>query len=381
MPGAEATPPLDPGGRTSLDLLVSEATRQLTVCNACRYCEGLCAVFPALERRRVLEGSDISQLANLCHDCRACFDACMYDAPHEFAIDVPKALAAVRVLDYDRYVWPTRVPRLLRGWTGLVLAAVGSALLLLAVAVAYSGWPALVTAHPAAASPYDLVPYPALLAIMLAAGVYAVAVMFVAGRRFWSEVNTGKPPISARAVGQAIWYAATLRYLRGGGVDCYYPEDDKPSPVRRWLHSLLAYGFALCLVSTIAAGIEQDILGIDPPYSWLSVPVLAGTIGGFGLVLGGGGLIYLKSKSSTVTSVAAMTVKDYGLLAALTFLGASGLATLFTRETSAYGIVLLIHLAAVIQAFAMAPYSKFIHVIFRFEALVRDNVERSSNAK
>ena len=30
----------------------AEADRQLTICNACRYCEGYCAVFPALERQR-----------------------------------------------------------------------------------------------------------------------------------------------------------------------------------------------------------------------------------------------------------------------------------------------------------------------------------------
>jgi ferredoxin len=89
-------------GRTSLHLLVEEATRQLTICNSCRYCEGLCAVFPALERRQVIENGDVSQLANLCHDCRACFDACMYEPPHEFAIDIPKALSAVRLADYQR---------------------------------------------------------------------------------------------------------------------------------------------------------------------------------------------------------------------------------------------------------------------------------------
>ena len=29
-----------------------EAARLMTICNACRYCEGLCAVFPAMEMRR-----------------------------------------------------------------------------------------------------------------------------------------------------------------------------------------------------------------------------------------------------------------------------------------------------------------------------------------
>ena len=32
---------------------LAEADRLMTVCNSCRYCEGLCAVFPAMEMRRV----------------------------------------------------------------------------------------------------------------------------------------------------------------------------------------------------------------------------------------------------------------------------------------------------------------------------------------
>ena len=61
--------------------LLTEANRQLTICNACRYCEGYCAVFPALERRSVLREGDLALLANLCHDCRACYQACMYTPP------------------------------------------------------------------------------------------------------------------------------------------------------------------------------------------------------------------------------------------------------------------------------------------------------------
>jgi citrate/tricarballylate utilization protein len=54
---------IDIGARTSLDLLVQEASRQLDICNACRYCEGFCAVFPALERHTVLSQGDVSQIA------------------------------------------------------------------------------------------------------------------------------------------------------------------------------------------------------------------------------------------------------------------------------------------------------------------------------
>jgi citrate/tricarballylate utilization protein len=44
-----------------------EADRLMTICNACRYCEGLCAVFPAMEMRRTFAAGDLNYLANLCH--------------------------------------------------------------------------------------------------------------------------------------------------------------------------------------------------------------------------------------------------------------------------------------------------------------------------
>src|SRR5262252_7644570 len=80
---------------------------QLEVCNACRYCEGYCAVFPALERRRRFSAPDVVYLANLCHDCRACFYACMYAPPHEFGVNIPKALAEVREQTYAQYALPS----------------------------------------------------------------------------------------------------------------------------------------------------------------------------------------------------------------------------------------------------------------------------------
>src|ERR671932_181568 len=85
---------------------------QLEVCNACRYCEGYCAVFPALERRRRFTPGDVIYLANLCHDCRACLYACMYAPPHEFGVNLPKALAEVRERTYAEYALPRVVARL-----------------------------------------------------------------------------------------------------------------------------------------------------------------------------------------------------------------------------------------------------------------------------
>ena len=82
----------------------AEARRQLTICNACRYCEGYCAVFPALERLLEVTRGDVTHLADLCHDCRDCYTACMYAPPHEFAVNVPAALSAVRRHTQDEYL-------------------------------------------------------------------------------------------------------------------------------------------------------------------------------------------------------------------------------------------------------------------------------------
>ncbi|HEY0584059.1 MAG TPA: 4Fe-4S ferredoxin, partial [Chloroflexota bacterium] len=72
--------------------LLQEAERQMTICNACRYCEGYCAVFPAIELRTTFKAGDLVYLANLCHECRACFYACQYAPPHQIAVNIPQVL-------------------------------------------------------------------------------------------------------------------------------------------------------------------------------------------------------------------------------------------------------------------------------------------------
>src|SRR3569623_420404 len=84
----------------------AEVARQMQICNACRYCEGFCAVFPAMTRRLEFNQPDVHYLASLCHNCGACLHACQYAPPHEFAVNVPKALARLRVQTYEDFAWP-----------------------------------------------------------------------------------------------------------------------------------------------------------------------------------------------------------------------------------------------------------------------------------
>ena len=110
--------------------LIQEIDRQLTVCNACRYCEGYCAVFPAMELRRTFDEEDIVHLANLCFDCRACYNACPYTPPHDYAINIPAVMSQARVETYREFSAPRLLSKLFGGNTLLVGLTVAIAVLL-----------------------------------------------------------------------------------------------------------------------------------------------------------------------------------------------------------------------------------------------------------
>ncbi len=129
-------------GEIVLSAPEAEVARQLQICNACRYCEGFCAVFPAMTRRLDFGKADIHFIANLCHNCGACLHACQYAPPHEFAVNIPQAMAQVRGQTYADYAWPP-APGQLYQRNGLTLALVAglTLFLLLAVGCTARAWP------------------------------------------------------------------------------------------------------------------------------------------------------------------------------------------------------------------------------------------------
>ena len=60
----------------------------------------------ALHAERAFSDGDLTQLANLCHNCRGCYYACQYTAPHEFALNLPQALANVRQDSWEEFAFP-----------------------------------------------------------------------------------------------------------------------------------------------------------------------------------------------------------------------------------------------------------------------------------
>jgi citrate/tricarballylate utilization protein len=158
-------------GNEASALPLEEAQRQFTICNACRYCEGYCAVFPEMELRSAFTAGDVSYLANLCHDCRACYQACMYAPPHEFAIDIPALMAQARTASWREYARPRWLGALFeRGALALAVALVVGLVLSLAL-VALGGGLGLLDDPPRDAGAfYALVPHTAMVVVFASTG-------------------------------------------------------------------------------------------------------------------------------------------------------------------------------------------------------------------
>jgi len=356
--------------------LFREAERQLIVCNACRYCEGYCAVFPAMELRQAFTAGDITYLANLCHDCRSCYYACMYSPPHEFAVNVPQILSEVRQESYRRYSWPAPLSRLFTSvrMAAAVVAAAVAAVVALAFLLAGPG--RLFTAHAGPGAFYQVVPYWALVGPGVAVFCYWVGVWIAGGARFWRDTAAaGQAPATGRAVAGAVWEALVLRWLRGGGPGCPYPRAHASHARAVW-HMLVFYGFVAAVASTTIAFIDQDLLDRMPPYPLLSAPVVLGTLGGLAMIAGTCGMLVAKGQSDRAPASGPALGPDYAFVIVLGLASLTGMLTLVLRETAAMGIVLMIHLGVVAALFVTAPYGKFIHLVYRFLALVRNQVEQ-----
>jgi citrate/tricarballylate utilization protein len=355
--------------------MVQEAERQLTICNACRYCEGYCAVFPAAERRQAFSLGDVVQLANLCHDCRACYQACMFSPPHPFEVDIPHLMSGVRLAAYRHYAWPGALGVLFdRPRLAVALTALGGTPLALLAVVLTHGPAALTRSHIGPGAFYQLIGYELLLASFLVLTGLVVMVLGVGSRRLWHDIGGTAAPLgfwaSARTLADVFW----LRYLGGGGGGCYHPDPLRPSPARRILHQLLFGGFALAFAATLAAAVEQDLLRLLPPYPFLSPPVLLGTAGGLAMAAGAGGLLWLRSRAEPA-AVPGSRRLDAAFLWLSEVVALSGLALLALRETSLIGPLLVLHLGAVVGVFVTAPYGKLVHGIHRILALLRDHAE------
>ena len=347
-----------------------EAERLMVICNACRYCEGLCAVFPAMEMRRTFASGDLVYLANLCHQCGACYTDCQYAPPHEFAVNVPAVLAKVRNDSYRAYAWPRLLSGLFaRNGLAVTLIAALSVAGFIAGFVAWRDPAVLFGSH--AGHFYKLMPHGAMVALFGGVTLYAILALALSLRAFWCDIGDR----NSGGVARATHDSATLTYLGGGGGGCT-SENEKPSAQRRIYHHLTFYGFLLCFASTCAATLYHYVWQWPAPYPLLSAPVLLGTLGGIGLLIGPIGLWALNRRRDPILKDNAGNGMDTAFLAMLFLTSMTGLGLLVLRDSAAMGLLLALHLGVVLGLFLSMPYGKFVHGLYRYLALVKYARER-----
>jgi len=351
-----------------------EADRLMTICNACRYCEGLCAVFPAMEMRFTFGDGDLNYLANLCHQCGACYTDCQYSPPHEFNVNVPASLAKLRNDSYAHYAWPKALSGAFER-NGLVVTLLTAASIAAFIVgfVAFADPAALWSRN--AGDFYKVMPHNIMAGLFGAVALYVIAAFWFSLRAFWRDINGDGPSAGFAAFGRAVADTMHLTYLHGGGGGCT-SEDDHPSPARRVYHHLTFYGFMLCFAATCVATLYHYAFGWHAPYAIVSLPVLLGIAGGIGLLIGPVGLFMLSRKRDPILVDTARKGMDTAFIAMLFLTGLTGFLLMILRDTGAMGILLAIHLGVVLGLFLSMPYGKFVHGLYRFLALIKYASER-----
>jgi len=349
-----------------------EVERVMQVCNACRYCEGFCAVFPAMTQRLEFGKADINYLANLCHNCGACLYACQYAPPHEFAINVPKAMAEVRLETYQHYARPAAFGALYhRAGIAVTLALTCSLILFLLLTIALKG---SLLHEPLAGDFYQIYPHSLLAWMFGSVFVIALGLLMAGVIRFWREISPGAP--ESIDVARASHDALTLKYLDGGHGKGCNEADDAFTLMRRRFHHFTFYGFMLCFAATVVATGYHYVAGWEAPYPFFSLPVVLGTLGGVGLIIGPAGLLWLNMRRSPLQGDPRQKPMDRGFILLLLLISITGLALLAGRDTGWMGVLLSVHLGAVMALFLTLPYGKFAHGFYRCAALLKWAIEK-----
>jgi citrate/tricarballylate utilization protein len=355
----------------------TDARRAMEVCNACRYCEGFCAVFPAMAMRREFSTGDLSYIANLCHNCKGCYYACQYAPPHPFNINVPQVLAQVRAETYEEYAWPAPLAGLFkRNGTIVSLATAAGIALTLLLTMALVDPSVLYQPQIGPGAFYRVIPWWLMVTLAGGTSLFAVLALAMGFRNFWRDTGGRADEFRrAKPLAVALHDIFTLKNLGGGGGGCN-DKDEGFSQLRRRFHHAMFYGFLLCFASTTTATFYDHIMGHPAPYPFWSLPVQLGTWGGLGMVVGTAGLIWVKIVSDPAPAARNLLGADYALLVLLFLAAATGLLLLALRDTGAMGVLLAVHLGVIFALFLVIPYSKMVHAVYRSAALLRHALER-----
>ena len=343
---------------------IQEARRQVEICNACRYCEGYCSVFPAITSARAFSDGDITHLANLCHNCRGCYYACQYTDPHEFDLNLPKALAEVRHDSWKQNAWPVGFSALFDR-AGVLIAS-------LSVLVATVLFYAIANFDIGGGDGfYAYITHSVLVVIFAPVFLLPLFALGISLRSYWHAAGGGA--ISLSDLRAAFASAAQMKNLQGGhGDGCNFEAEDAFTPWRRWFHHFTLYGFLLCFASTLSGTVLHYVFDLQAPYGSFSLPKLLGVPGGIALCIGTLGLGYLKTKADPNLGAPRVWGGEMAFLVLLFGVSATGLALYSATGSALVSVLLPLHLGLVFVFFILTPYSKMAHGFYRMASLIQE---------
>lgn len=343
-----------------------ELRRQLTLCRACKYCDGYCDVFPAAGRMQSLLSADLTQLASLCHNCRGCYYSCQYAPPHDFALNLPAGLAELRQESWERHIRPAAFARVFSAH-GVAVAMLG------AVLIALFAWGA--RSSGGGGDFYSHISHGAMVAIFVPLLVLPLAETGLAIGRYWRATGGGRVRMAdLRRAGAAV---LRLEYLKGGqGQGCNYEAGDRFSNLRRHAHHAVFWGFLLCFGATASATVMDYAFGWPAPYPLLSLPKIFGISGGVLLLAGTLALGWLKTRADPALGATRLWGGEMAFIVLLGLTALTGLGLYAATGTGWVGVLLAAHLGSVATLFLLMPYSKMVHGFFRTAALIAEAQKR-----
>ena len=349
-----------------------EAERIMTICNSCRYCEGHCAVFPAMEKRIEFKKPDLEYLANLCHNCGSCYHHCQYADPHEFQINVPQTFSDLRHETYTTYAFPSFMGKVFEN--NGIWATIFTVLSFIFMFAFYGGTNSNVNNF------YDVIPHNLMVNTFGSVSIFVLFALVAGIVRYWRALSLPSPfTLNWGHIITGINQALTLKYLDGGSGDgCTYPNE-APSHARRIFHHLTFYGFMLCFAATSVGTVYHYVFDWMAPYGYISLPKALGITGGIGLIVGPIGLLWLKQKADKEPKAKNNKGMDIAFLVLLLLTSVTGLLLMIAKGSIYIGPTLIIHLSFVLALFITLPYGKFVHGFYRLIALIKYAEENSTN--
>jgi citrate/tricarballylate utilization protein len=301
----------------------------------------------------------------------------MYTEPHDFAINIPALMAEARVTTYARYARPRLLAFLFEQGPRAMLLLTVVAIALFFLLFELISDSSLLGTTDGPESFYRVVDEKVMAMPALALSVLIVFLYLNVLVAFLRDSGgNGFGILSPSLWARSLREVATLRWLEGGGDDCYYPDLDRPSAGRRINHHILAYGFLITFASTVSAAFLQYIIGEMPPYPILSAPVILGSVGGIAVIYAATVFIYLNRRDAREVRIEETEAMDSNFLVALLLVSITGMALLVTQKlTGVVHWILLVHLATVLAFYILLPYGKMMHAVYRFGAILRNAQE------